>query len=60
MTQAVKKALQERLQRVRSQRRDSRVVAADLLAIGRRCARSAKKRPLDHTAILYDDRGIPR
>jgi antitoxin VapB len=60
MTQAVKEALRERLQRVRSKRRDSNAIAADLLAIGRRCARSVRKRPADHTDFLYDDRGMPR
>ena len=59
MTHAVTEALRERLQRVQRRRRPG-ATAADLLAIGRRCARTLKGKPRSHGALLYDERGIPR
>jgi len=59
MTRAVANALREQLKRVRAQRRAS-VLAKDLLTIGRRCAQTLKREPVDHAALLYDDAGIPR
>jgi len=59
MTHAVTEALRERLQRVRRQRRPEATVT-ELLAIGRRCAGTLKAKPVDHGALLYDERGIPR
>ena len=59
MTQAVTEALRERLQRVRRRRKPEATVA-ELLAIGRRCANTLKGKPIDHGALLYDERGIPR
>jgi antitoxin VapB len=59
MTRAVTKALRERLERVRRRKRPE-AAAAELLAIGRRCAATLKGRPVDHAALLYDDRGLPR
>ncbi|OYV75055.1 MAG: transcription factor [Chromatiales bacterium 21-64-14] len=59
MTHAVTEALRERLQRVRQHHRPEATVA-ELLAIGRRCARALKGPAVDHVALLYDDRGIPR
>ena len=58
MTEAVTQALRERLHRV--QRRRPETIAAELLAIGRRCAKTLKGKPKDHGALLYDERGIPR
>lgn len=58
MTHAVTEALRERLQRVRRQRRPEATVT-ELLAIGRRCAATLKAKPIDHGALLYDERGIP-
>jgi antitoxin VapB len=58
MTAAVTHALRERLDRVRRRRRGE-ATAADLLAIGRRCAAHLKGRPKDHAALLYDKRGLP-
>lgn len=60
MTHAVTEALRERLQRVRRHRRPEATVVAELLAIGRRCARALKGPAVDHGALLYDERGIPR
>ena len=59
MTQAVTEALRERLQRVQRQRR-TRTTVAELLAIGRRCAKTIKGKALNHGELLYDERGIPR
>lgn len=58
MTEAVTKALEERLDREKA-KRDRAGVAERLMAIGRRCA----KRPiLDHHSpediISYDERGL--
>ncbi len=59
MTHAVTEALRERLQRVRRQHR-SEATVTELLAIGRRCAETLKAKPIDHGALLYDERGVPR
>ena len=59
MTKAVKTALQERLARIRRSKKAS-AKAAELLAIGRRCASELKARPVDHEALLYDEKGLPR
>ena len=59
MTRAVTNALREQLKRVRAQRRAT-TLAKDLLAIGHRCARTLKRRPVDHAALLYDEHGVPR
>lgn len=59
MTRAVTEALREQLRRVQHQRRPE-ATAAELLAIGRRCAQTLKGKPMDHGALLYDERGIPR
>jgi antitoxin VapB len=59
MTHAVTEALRERLERVRRRQR-SEARAEELLAIGRRCAKARKGRPVDHATLLYDERGIPR
>jgi antitoxin VapB len=59
MTRAVTEALRERLARV-SRARGPETTADDLLAIGRRCAATLKGTPVDHGALLYDDRGVPK
>lgn len=59
MTKAVTVALEERLARIRHSRK-SKVRAAELLAIGRRCAQHLQVPPADHAALLYDDKGLPR
>ena len=59
MTKAVTEALRERLERV-TRRRKSKATAAELLAIGRRCARLLTKPPMDHAKLLYDERGLPK
>ena len=59
MTRAVATALQERLARVRRSRKQA-AKAAELLRIGRRCASFLKSAPVDHAALLYDEKGLPR
>ena len=59
MTQAVAEAIRERLERIRRQRRPEATVA-ELMAIGHRCASTMKGKPVDHGAMLYDERGLPR
>ncbi len=59
MTNAVTEALRERLARVR-RRPKPEVTAAELLAIGRRCASTLKGPAVDHETLLYDERGLPR
>jgi antitoxin VapB len=59
MTRIVTEALRERYQRL--QKRREKASVDELLAIGRRCAAALKKRPpVDHAAMLYDKRGLPR
>jgi antitoxin VapB len=60
MTAAVTRAVRERLDRVRG---DSGSSLADrLVAIGRDCAvhLGEEYRSLDHDALLYDEKGLPR
>ncbi len=54
--QAVAAAVNERLARLEKEDRAER-----LLAIGRKTAdrMAPESRPLDHGALLYDDRGLP-
>jgi len=59
MTRAVTEALRERLSRLNNSRK-SKSTAEDLLAIGRRCAATLKRKPVDHATLLYDERGLPR
>lgn len=59
MTRAVTEALRERLERVR-RRRSPDARAQELVAIGRRCAKALKAKPVDHGSFLYDERGIPK
>lgn len=59
MTHAVTQALRERLEWVQ-RKGQSKLIAGELLAIGRRCASTLKAAPVDHGTLLYDERGIPR
>jgi antitoxin VapB len=60
MTTAVARAVRERLERVRRERRGGQVDR--LLAIGRDCASRLKEpwRSGDVNDLLYDERGLPR
>jgi len=58
-TQAVIAALRERFERTK-QVREQRNLAADLLAIGERCASYGRHDSTDHGELLYDERGLPR
>jgi len=57
MTTAVTEAL--RLEQVR-RRNKPEATAAELLAIGLRCARALKGTPVHQGMLLYDERGVPR
>lgn len=59
MTRAVTEALRERLARVSRARRPGNMTD-DLLAIGRRCAATLKRKPVDHASLLYDEHGLPK
>ena len=58
LTEAVTTALRERLARIAT----SDDLADDLLKLGEDCAARLKEpwRSLDHGALLYDDRGLPK
>jgi antitoxin VapB len=60
LTDAVKVAVRERLERLRGAR--SAGLSGRLLDIGRDCAAHIKEpfRSLDHDSLLYDERGLPR
>lgn len=59
MTEAVTKALRERLDRVRGRRGS---LADRLLGIGRDCAAHLKEpfRSAAHGDLLYDEKGLPK
>jgi antitoxin VapB len=60
MTAAVDKAVQERLERVRGNKKGS--LAERLLQIGKECAAHMKEPYLsiDHGEMLYDEKGLPK
>jgi antitoxin VapB len=60
MTAAVDKAVQERLERVRRDKKGN--LAERLLQIGRECAAHMKEPYLsiDHGEMLYDEKGLPK
>jgi antitoxin VapB len=60
MTVAVGKAVQERLERVRGNKKGN--LAERLLKIGRECAAHMKEPYLsiDHGDLLYDEKGLPK
>ena len=59
LTQAVTEALRERLERVSRQRQ--KATAAELLAVGRRCAAHllTPATSVEHATLLYDEQGLP-
>jgi antitoxin VapB len=60
MTEAVTKAVRERLDRLRSQTGSG--LADRLVRIGKDCATHMKEpfRSADHGDLLYDDEGLPK
>ncbi len=60
LTEAVTTAVRERLERVRGKRKAP--LSERLLKIGRDCAAHLKEpfRSVDHDALLYDEKGLPR
>ncbi len=61
ITQALKRALRERLVRVKGLR-DRTGTASRLLAIGSRCAAHVRRPAAsqDHGDFFYDERGLPK
>lgn len=59
LTRAVTTALQERLERIRSQRKRKNM-ARDLLEISERFLKHVKGKPIDHAEFLYDENGLPK
>jgi antitoxin VapB len=59
MTQAVDRAVSERLERVRKTR-NRRALAERFLEIGRQCARLPVLDKRSPEEMLYDDRGLPK
>lgn len=59
-TEAITKAVQERLQRLRASKNEG--LAERLLAIGRECAAHWKEpyKSIDHGDLLYDEKGLPK
>lgn len=60
MTEAVTKAVRERLERL--QRRRDKGLAERLLRIGKDCAAHLdhNSRTIEHGDLLYDEKGLPR
>ncbi len=61
MTGAITVALRQRLEREK-RGRDADARVAELLAIGRRCAKLLRPGPsaAEHGDLLYDERGLPK
>ncbi len=59
MTQAVERAVTERLERIR-RRRNSTAVVERLLEIGRACGKLPVLDKRSPEAMLYDEDGLPR
>jgi antitoxin VapB len=59
MTEAVDKAVSERLERLRK-KRNAKAIAQELLEIGRRCSRLPVLDDRSPEEMLYDDRGLPK
>jgi antitoxin VapB len=58
LTRAVTEALRERYERL--QRRREKASVEELLAIAKRASFQVKRPYLDHAALLYDERGLPK
>jgi antitoxin VapB len=60
LTEAVTRALRERLNRIRTERGTG--LADRLTRIGKDCAAHLKEpfRSIDHGDLLYDEKGLPR
>jgi antitoxin VapB len=58
LTRAVTESLRERYERLQSRRGKASV--EELLAIAKRASAQVKHPYLDHAALLYDERGLPK
>jgi len=59
-TEAVKKALADRLAVVRRRGQRGKASVEELLAIANRAATHVKRPYLDHAELLYDENGLPK
>ena len=62
LADGIRQALRERLLPIR-RNRSTRATAAELIEIGKHCAVNLKQQindSVDHTSILFDDRGAPK
>jgi antitoxin VapB len=59
-TEAVKRALQDRLHLLRRRGRRGKASVEELLTIANRAAAHVKRPYLDHAEFLYDERGLPK
>jgi antitoxin VapB len=59
-TEAVKKALADRLAILRRRRDRGKASVEELLAIANRAAAHVKRPYVDHAELLYDERGLPK
>ncbi len=59
-TEAVKKALADRLAVVRHRRHRGKASVEELLAIANRAAAHVQHPYLDHAELLYDENGLPK
>ena len=59
ISRAITVALRERVSRL-ARVRNRVTTATELLAIGRRCAATLKRKPASHAALLYDESGLPK
>jgi len=59
-TEAVKKALADRLAVLRRRGHRGKASVEELLAIANRAAAHVKHPYLDHAELLYDERGLPK
>ena len=60
MTKAVKRALRERLQRLRPEAEDAFIERIEAIARDAASRFEEPYRSVDHGELLYDERGLPR
>lgn len=60
MSEAVTKAVREKIDRIKAERRGD--LAERLMEIGRQCAGRMKEpfKSIDHADLLYDEKGLPK
>lgn len=58
LTEAVIKALAERLEKIKAEQDEERLFR-ELIGLAEKCAAGLKGPPIDHGEFLYDERGLP-